>query len=73
VFACGNRFLYGAFAWACRARNRQKRRFPARVDATEVKLVVPAGSLVLCHQDLFHRGSRALVGEAPWRPMCVPL
>lgn len=40
-----------------------------RDDVTEVKLVVPAGSLVLCHHDLFHRGSRALVDSVPWRPM----
>ena len=35
----------------------------------ERKLTVPAGSLVLCHHDLYHRGSRALVDSAPWRPM----
>jgi hypothetical protein len=36
---------------------------------TEKKLVAPAGTLVLCHLDLFHRGSRALIDTAPWRPM----
>ncbi len=35
----------------------------------EKKLVARAGTLVLCHLDLFHRGSRALVETAPWRPM----
>ena len=38
-------------------------------DLQEYKLTVPANSLVLCHQDLFHRGTRALVETAPWRPM----
>ena len=35
----------------------------------EKKLVARAGTLVLCHLDLYHRGSRALVDTAPWRPM----
>jgi hypothetical protein len=30
AFAIVDRFLYGAFVWACRALNSQKWRFPAR-------------------------------------------
>jgi hypothetical protein len=36
--------FYGTFVWACRALNRQKRRFPARADATSI-LERPDGSL----------------------------
>ncbi len=34
----------------------------------EYKVCVPAGSVVICHIDLFHRASRKTV-EADWRPM----
>ena len=34
----------------------------------ETFVEVPAGTVVLCHHDLFHRASR-ISGDAPWRPM----